>query len=129
MFDIENRVYTRVKKLVTDKLKTKYPKITFTDSDKIPAKVNYPYIVIHEMESQEVGQDLDNTTINAILSNFEITCYSDTSQDTNKEVMAEVVKSMKTMRFNVVGMPFNDNSDNYRRVARFRRIIGNGDIL
>ena len=82
------------------------------------------------MPGAETGTDLQGDTINAVWSSFQIEVTTNTKMDEAKEVMDEVVRIMKTMRFQVTSMPEFQNTDSiYRRVARFRRMIADGDIL
>lgn len=130
LLDLETKVYSRLNNKVKSALKKTYPKLNFVDTDKQSSTPTYPLVYVHELESAEIGQDFDNTTINGVLSSFEITVYSDYSQEVNKEIMNEVVYVMKSMRYNIVGTPFNDNEDGlYRRICRFRRPVGAGDTL
>lgn len=130
LLDLETRVYSRINNKIKSKLKSKYPELTVVNTDKKPDVAKYPMVYVHELESQEIGNDLENTTINGVLSSFQISVYSNSSQDVTKEVMNEVCMIMKSMRYSIVGMPFNNNSDGiYQRVARFRRPVGDGDTL
>ena len=90
----------------------------------------FPTVYIHEMPGMETGADLQGGTINAVWSSFQIEVTTNTKQSDTKEVMDEVVKIMKKMRFQVISMPEFQNTDSiYRRVARFRRMIADDDIL
>ena len=82
------------------------------------------------MPGAETGEDLQGDTINAVWSSFHIEVTTNTKMNDAKEVMNEVVRIMKTMSFQVIVTPEFQNTDStYRRVARFRRIIGAGDVL
>ena len=130
MLDIETIVFSRVKAILTSKLKTKYPDISFTTSDKVKDKPKFPNVYTHMLGSQEEGGDLEGNTINGVLASFQIEVTDNESQTRAKGVMSEVVSVMKGMRFSVIAMPESQNTDtSYRCVARFRRIIGNLDIL
>lgn len=130
MLDIETIVHSRIKAIVTSKLKTKYPDISFTTSDKVKDKPKFPNVYTHMLGSKEEGGDLEGNTINGVLASFQIEVTDNESQTRAKGVMSEVVSVMKGMRFSVIAMPESQNTDtSYRCVARFRRIIGNLDIL
>lgn len=127
---LESQVYTRIKTQFPSKLKEKYKNINFTTENKVDALPRFPTVYIHEMPGMETGADLQGGTINAVWSSFQIEVTTNTKQSDTKEVMDEVVKIMKKMRFQVISMPEFQNTDSiYRRVARFRRIIGAGDVL
>ena len=127
---LESQVYTRIKTQFPSKLKEKYKNITFTTEDKVDSLPRFPTVYIHEMPGMETGADLQGGTINAVWSSFQIEVTTNTKQSDTKEVMDEVVKIMKKMRFQVISMPEFQNTDSiYRRVARFRRMIADDDIL
>lgn len=128
--DIPSIVFTRVKAEGNKALQTKYPNIYFTNVDKTLTNPKFPAILIKEIGSVEQGQDIENTTINAVLSTFQIDVADNQSQSNAKAVMSEIVRIMKSMRFSVVTMPEFQNTDStYRSTARFRRMIGSGDVL
>lgn len=127
---LESQVYTRIKTQFPSKLKEKYKNINFTTENKVDALPRFPTVYIHEMPGMETGADLQGDTINAVWSSFQIEVTTNTKMNEAKEVMDEVVRIMKTMRFQVTSMPEFQNTDSvYRRVARFRRIIGADDVL
>lgn len=136
LLDLETRVFSRINNKVKSKLKSEYPRLSCTNSDRnIETKDkdsndDYPLIYVHELSSPEIGSTLDGETINGLLSSFEITVFADSNQDDAKVVMNEVVLVMKSMRYQMIGSPFNDNDNGlYRRIARFRRVIGASDTL
>ena len=120
---LESQVITRIKTQFSKKLKDRYPNLKFTNSDRADTVPKFPTVYIHEMPGAETGADLQGDTINAVWSSFQIEVTTNTKMD-------EVVRIMKTMRFQVTSMPEFQNTDSvYRRVARFRRIIGADDVL
>lgn len=120
-------IYSRVKNIVGRKI----PGITFLKSARLPSEPSFPTVVIQEMESPEIGQTIDGKTINAITCNIQIDAIDNTSQDNARKVIYECVSAMKNMRFSLVGGVVSDDSDinTYRCVARFRRTLGQADIL
>ena len=130
MLDIETIVYSRIKAILTKKLKTKYPNISFTTSDKVSGNPQFPNVYVHMMSSQEIGGDLEGNTINGVLASFQIETTDNETQTRAKDVMNNVVEVMKSMRFEVTSMPESMNTNtSYRCVARFRRTIGKLDKL
>lgn len=125
MLDIETIVYSRIKSILTSKLKTKYQDISFTTSDKVIGKPRFPNVYVHMIDSSEIGQDLEGKTINGVSASFQIEVSDNENQFTTKEVMKDVVSVMKDMRFSATLMPIFSNVDNaYRCIARFERTIG-----
>lgn len=123
-------VTSRVKFQGIEALKTKYPDLNYTTSDKVEDDPKFPSVYIHELPGGEQGQDLEGATINAVLSAFQIDVTDNVSQARVNNVMTEVIKSMKSMRYEVIAFPeFNNSGGVYRASARFRRVVGQGDIL
>lgn len=130
MLDIESKVYSRIKYTFPKNVKADYPDLNFTTNSRQLIDPKFPCVYIHLASCAEVGQDLENTEINGGDYMFQIEVYDNQSQNRADIIMDEVVKIMKSMRFNVPEIPRFDNTQSeYRSVARFRRIIGSGDIL
>ena len=127
--NISSIVFTRVKVDGLKKLKTKYPNIYFTTSDKAQKNPEFPTVYIHELPGKENGNDLENSFINSAIFTFQIEVTDNVSQNRTREVMDEIMGIMKKMRFSVVGMPEFNNTDTYRGIARFRRTIDWNDNI
>lgn len=127
---IETQVFSLIKAKFSAKIKAKYKDLNFTTSDRSSTKPKFPTVYIHLLESPEIGSDLDGTSVNGINATFQIDVTDNQSQARADEVAKEILRIMKSMRFKSAGMPFHDNSgDTYRTVSRYRRPIGEGDIL
>ena len=130
MLNVESIVFTRIKGKFPQNLKTKYKDLSFTTSNKVQATAKFPNVYVHLLPAVEKGQDLEGLTINGGLFTFQIEVTDSQSQNLADEVMQGVVTIMKSMRFEVMAFPEFRNTDSaYRSVARFRRVIGNGDTL
>ena len=129
--DIASKVVTVIKAKATRKLKTKYPDIKFTTSSKASTNPKFPTVYVKKLQGAERGQDLEGTSVNAILSSFQIEVTSNISDTDAQEVADVVADIMKSMRYQMMGEPFADNSsvDTHRNVARYQRIVGYNDIL
>lgn len=130
MDNIETRVFSRIKYDFSKKIKAKYPNLEFTTSDLINSKSKFPNVYVHILPSPEIGQDLEGTSINGILANFQIKVSDNVNNERTKEVMNEVVRILKTMRFSINEMPYSENKEGtYYSLVRARRVIGASDIL
>lgn len=130
MLDIESKVFSRIKNKCPQALKTKYPNINFTTSDRVPTNPKFPTVYVHEISSSELADDLQGTSINALRSTIQIEVTDNESISNAREVMNYVVNTMKTMRYRVTLMPeFQNTSSVYRVIARFRRTIGSGESI
>ena len=129
---ISSVVFTRIKNEFSSSLKTKY-KMTSSNfstvgSSDTPAV--FPFVYIQLLPSTEQGQDIEGNTINAGLFTFQIEVTDNQTQARAKDVMSEVKRIMKSMRFTVQPTPdIQDTKDTHRAIMRCNRIIGSCDIL
>ena len=129
---ISSVVFTRIKNEFSGSLKTKY-KMTSSNfstvgSSDTPAV--FPFVYIQLLPSTEQGQDIEGSTINAGLFTFQIEVTDNQTQERTKDVMSEVKRIMKSMRFTVQCTPtLEDTKDTNRAIVRCNRIIGSCDIL
>lgn len=150
--DISDIVYTRVTEDFSEELKKKYKiektEVTFPVTGETQVTWNkfstsqvsdtppkFPYITIVELPGAERGQDLEGTSINAALFTFQIDVYCNGSiagqnaETVAKKCMAEITRTMKTMRFSANAMPsFDSKPQEYRMTARFSRVIANDPL-
>ena len=118
---------TRLKKLIPATL-FKQLKIT-TDNSAI-APTELPAIWLEEVSSMETGENLDNTSINAVMETIQVTIYHNGQMKDVKKLMNASVLAMKQMRFGAVMTPiYTTNHDKKTGIARFRRLIGESDSL
>ncbi len=128
--DIESMILTRVKVGVEQKLKTKYPNIFFTTSDKNQSNPRFPTVMIRDIGGGERGNDNENIHINAYLCTIQVDVIDNESQNRAKEVMRYVIDEMKKMSFSIIYAPTPDNnSDTYRVISRLKKMIGSDDVL
>ena len=129
---ISSNVFTRIKNEFSSTLTTKY-KMTSSNfstvgSSDTPAV--FPFVYIQLLPSTEQGQDIEGNTINAGLFTFQIEVTDNQSQTRAKDVMSEIKRIMKSMRFTVQPTPdIQDTKDTHRAIMRCNRIIGSDDIL
>ena len=129
---ISSVVFTRIKNEFSSTLKSKY-KMTSSNfstvgSSDTPAV--FPFVYIQLLPSAEQGQDIEGNTINAGLFTFQIEVTDNQKQVIAKDVMSEVKRIMKSMRFTVQPTPdIQDTKDTHRAIMRCNRRIGSDDIL
>lgn len=128
---IKSIVFTRIKTEGTEKLKSTFPDIYFTTSDKVSTNPKFPTVHLKKLQGQEKGRTLDGTTVNGTLASFQIDVI-DNKSDSNAENVADVIAEvMKSMRFEMVGEPFpnSQSTGEYRCTSRWQRTIADEDIL
>lgn len=125
---IESRIFTLVSYRVRKALEDDFPSIKCTTEGQSTSKPYFPTWYLHELQPLEVGQDLENTTVNAVMETIEIVVYAKTKSDASK-IMTETIIQMKALAFIITMMPITSSDGNvYSSVARFRRLIGSGDV-
>ena len=129
---ISSVVFTRIKNEFSSSLKEKYKmkdeNFSTVGSSDTPAV--FPFVYINLLPSVERGQDIEGNTINAGLFTFQIEVTDNQTQARAKDVMSEVKRIMKSMRFTVQCTPtLEDTKDTHRAIMRCNRIIGSCDIL
>ena len=129
---ISSVVFTRIKNEFSSTLKTKY-KMTSSNFSTVGSRDTpavFPFVYIQLLPSVEQGQDIEGNTINAGLFTFQIEVTDNQTQERAKDVMSEVKRIMKSMRFTVQPTPaLEDTKDTHRAIMRCNRIIGFNDIL
>lgn len=129
---ISSVVFTRIKNEFSSSLKTKYKMTSgnFSTVGSSDTPAVFPFVYVQLLPSAEQGQDLEGTTINAGLFTFQIEVTDNQSQTRARDVMSEVKRIMKSMRFTVQCTPtLEDTKDTHRAIMRCNRIIGSCDIL
>ena len=129
---ISSVVFTRIKNEFSSSLKTKY-KMTSSNFSTVGSSDThavFPFVYIQLLPSAEQGQDIEGNAINAGLFTFQIEVTDNQKQVIAKEIMSEVKRIMKSMRFTVQPTPdIQDTKDTHRAIMRCNRRIGSDDIL
>ena len=120
-------VFNRIK---DDEEIQKMEELYLTTSMVSSTKPKFPTLLLQQLETPEIGQDLDNTTVNAVNAGFQIDVVDNqkTRERVNK-IVSIVQRILKSMRFNVTRQPDMDTQDEKRSVIRATRIIASGDTL
>ena len=132
--DIKSKVFTVIqvetRKEITKRYptKTNYQKVTFTANDKSDTPATFPNVYLKEMQGAETGRDLSNKSINFVYDDYQIEVTDNASPDTTADIADIVGDIMVEQGFEMIGRPFQDNSDgSYRNVSRWRRLLGSGN--
>lgn len=139
--DMADKIYAILVNQFPERLKKKYKFkrttvngvtqwLNFSKSSVSETKPIFPYITFLELPGQERGQTLEGDSINAAVFTFQVDVYDNAKEETTRECMAEIVKIMKSMRFQGSSMPAPDSRpQEYRSTARFSRLIGSLDMI
>lgn len=126
---IESTVFTTISYMLTERTGAPFPKLKCTTVSQNEI-TTFPTLYIHELQPIEAGMDLTNETVNAVLSTMEIQVWSNVSELDCRNILSAAIIEMKRLGYNVTMFP-NVTTDSKIRwgVARFRRMIGNGDAI
>jgi len=133
VYDRQTTVYSRVKAMTTAKLKSKYPNTYVTQDNATPTNSQFPTIYVAFIGSNERGQTIDGTTINAVNMTVEVHIKTTKTQGVaaNNEIAWTLVEIFKTMGFTATmpNIPTSDVNGVYESVSRYSRVIGQGDVI
>lgn len=127
---LESIIFSRLKGLFSQKIKGKYPNLTFTTQEESKGKPKFPNVYVYLMPGTEIGQTLEGTTFAGGMFTFQIRVTNNTGQTEVQEITNEIVRIMKKMRFSIVATAVYENdADTQWSVMRFRRSITKDDVL
>ena len=131
VFDIQDKIYSRLEAVCIAKLSRKYADINVTMDNHKVTNPKFPNVYIHFLSPVEIGKDLDGADINAIYltAQIEVTVTSAQDMTVAIDVSSVVVDCMKEMRFSSTLPEFVNTDSEYRTVSRFARTIGNEEEL
>lgn len=128
--DIVYKVFAKIKVECSKKLKSKYPDIYFTKESKVLKDAQFPTVYLKRMQGAERAQDLEGTSLNGVLSTFQVEVTTNTNDEEAQEVADVVCQIMKSMGYRMLGEPFPDNTgDTHRNVSRYQREIDYTDTF
>lgn len=122
---IESRIFT----VVSNRMKKALPNFNLkcTTDGQADGPAYFPTVYFHELQPYEIGKDLTNKTVNALVYTMQIDVYAKNKKDA-KTIINEAVMQMKALSFDVTTFPVELSDGNVvQDTARFRRIIGGGD--
>lgn len=131
IFDIQQKIYSRLSAVCTAELGTKYSGLNVTMDSHIPETPAFPNVYLHFLPAAEVGKDLDSQYVNAIYltAEIEITVTDAQGMVVANEVSSVVLDCMKDMRFTATMPEFRDTDSEYRTVSRYARTIGDNETI
>lgn len=127
---LETIVFSKIKGLFSQKIKSKYKDLTFTTQEESKGTPKFPNVYVYLMPGAEIGQTTEGDVFEAGLFTLQIRVTNNTGQTAVQEITNEIIRLMKKMRFQIVATPVYENdSDTQWSVARFRRAIAENDRL
>lgn len=131
IFDVQEKIYSRLDAICEAKLSGKYPDINVTMDSHVPTHPRFPSVYLHFLAPAEIGRDLDGQDVNAVYltAQIDVTVTSAQEMSVANEVSQVVVDCMKEMRFSATLPEFINTDSEYRTVSRFARVLGNEEPL
>lgn len=127
--EIEAKVFTQIEYMLALKTDAPYPDLKCTTVSQNTV-VNFPTLYLHELQAVEAGNDLYNSTVNAVISTIEIQVWSNENEKKCKDILSTAIVEMKKLRYNVIMFPDVVTDRNIAwGVARFRRMVGSDDTI
>lgn len=128
--DLETNIFSNVVAFAKPLLEKDYPDVRFTTESKSTQKPRFPTVYIHELTQVETGSTLDGKTVNAVMETMQAEITTNNDKSDAKKVTLVVLEAFKRMRFSggQIG-EIQYESDVYRSISRFSRLIGENDTL
>ena len=131
MLDVSNRVFSNVETYVKDV----HPEANFQNYD-TASPPDLPAVSVVQIDNPEVAVDLGSGDPNedfSVESNIEIQVYSNKSVSEAKKILTTACNAMRGMAYTrvygIANVPTRNVPNQYRCVARFRRIVSSLDEL
>lgn len=129
--EIESTIITVLQYYLVETTSAPFPNLKCTTSNKnesVEGVGSFPTLYVHMLPPMEMGNDLQNESVNAIRATFELQVFSNKSETECRKIMNACIKEMKKLRFNVSMFPDPQIINGvYVALARFTRVIGAGD--
>lgn len=127
---LEISIFSRIKAEFSQKIKSKYPSLSFTLEEASKTPPRFPNVYVYLMPGNEIGKTMEGDAFEGGLYTFQIRVTNNSGADAVREITMEIVRIMKKMLFSIVATPVYENDmDTQWSVMRFRRSIGQNDIL
>lgn len=137
VIDLPTQIFTLVKTKVNKKVKTttlssKFSDIFWTMDSAVNIEPIFPTVYMF-FECNEIGNDLTNTDINAIvcMAQIDITVSKEIGLNGARTIAGLCMNEFKALGFNIKEAPnFNENTLDIKRIVfRATRVIGQADII
>ena len=131
VYEIEKRTYAIIKTRCEKKLKTKYPKLKFTQEEQSDsATASFPTVLVQALEPFEQNEDLECERINTVLFTAQVIVTTNKSRLEALDVAQTVADEYKAMSFKLTTIPFvRKNGKLWTATLRARRSFDWNDRL
>ena len=134
MLSVAHDVRTKIAYELTGKVDSPYTtetlRVVGTDISAEPPF--YPCLFINSLGEPSAGTTLEKTQA-YIESTIELQSFSAQTEVNSQNISRSIVDLagdvLISMGYELIAGPYDQNNDYFRTIARFRRIVGDGDIL
>lgn len=127
---LESIIFSRLKGLFSQKIKSKYKDLTFTTQEESKGTPKFPNVYVYLEVGKESGLTLERTCFEDGEFTFQIRVTNNSGQTAVQEITNEIIRLMKRMSFTIVGTTiYVNDADTQWSVTRFYREIGRNDVL
>ena len=125
------QIENKYRSYFSTRLKKSLPDYSFNfpveQENSTPTK--FPTVYFTEAAQREVGNDLDNAGVNAVMETIEVQVVTNDTLSEIKDITAVTTVLMKQLRFNMTAAPvyLKEGESIRRSIARYRRVIGADD--
>ena len=129
MLSVRTMVNSRLsQKLKKDEDAPYYGKTLEFSSTKQKAPTVFPTLNVISLGEPSTADDLTRTEQCAIISTIELIAYANTNLSDARNLLDKAGDVMLSMGYSLIYGPEDISDSNYIMVARFRRLVGGGDI-
>lgn len=127
---IGSRVYSYMNYMLKEKFGKRFPKMDYSYGTPQSYGATLPAWHMEELEQVERGQDLTNTTVNAVYETIEVRIATNDDFDLCHEIATETTLLFKELHFNIAMSPTFTRTETKKvnAIARYSRVVGKGEI-
>lgn len=92
------------------------------------APTTFPTLLVDSLGEPSTAEDIERKEQCAIISTIELKAYTNTTLTDARKLMNKAGDVMLSMGYSLIYGPEDISDSNYIVVARFRRLVGGGDI-
>lgn len=130
--EIESTIFTYLQYQLAERENAPFPSLNCTTSSQNETVENitdFPTLYVHLLQPVEIGQSLENIDIAAVRATFDLQVFSNKSESECRKIITEVIKQMKSLRFNISLLPDPQTANKkYFAITRCTRVIAAGDL-
>lgn len=127
---LESIIFSRLKGQFSQKIKAKYPNLTFTTQEESKGTPKFPNVYVCLESGKESELTLERTYFEAGEFTFLISVKNNAGQTAVGDITNEIIRIMKKMSFTIVGTTvYKNDADIQWSATRFFQKISRNSVL